>query len=271
MNLIVAVDNNWGIGKDGTMPWHISADLKYFKEKTLGGRVIMGRKTLLSFPNQKPLPSRENIVISSNKDYVVDGAKVINSLSAVSEFADEKTFVIGGGSVYASLLPYCKYAYVTKIDGSFDCDTYFPNLDDMENWKMVDEGEELLENGIAFRFTVYENDSPLSFEEDGQKASGEMIEHIDYNENKPSMDEVDFNELEFLCEVDNDFDADVKVSLLRSCSILAFKRYAKYSAVAKIYCGSSNLGVMIYVPKDKLCEAREILESGFDENELYEN
>ncbi len=265
MNLIVAVDKGWGIGKDGTMPWHISADLKYFKEKTLEKRVIMGRKTLLSFPNQKPLPKRENIIISTNASYKVDGAIVINSIEEAIKCADDDTFIIGGGSIYKALLPYCKYAYITKICEHFECDTHFENLDENENWKMIDEGEPLCENGLEFRFTVYEN---LDVKTICDKACQEENVMIDYNENKPLIDEVDFTNYEFLCEVNDDFDADVKVSLLRSCSIMAYKRYTNFSAVAKVYCGNSNLGVMIYVPKDKLDEAREILEAPFDESEL---
>lgn len=161
MNLIVAVEKGWGIGLGGTMPWHISADLKYFKENTLGKTVIMGRKTLLSFPNQKPLPKRENIVLSTNSDYTVEGATVIHSLEEIKKYQDsDDTFIIGGGSIYKALLPYCKYAYITKIDKQFECDTYFENLDMLDNWKMIKEGETLNENGIDFSFTVYENISP---------------------------------------------------------------------------------------------------------------
>ena len=268
MNLIVAADKNWGIGKDGTMPWHISADLKYFKEKTVGKRVVMGRKTLLSFPKQKPLPNRENIVISTNPSYVVEGAEVVNSIDELSRYdMGDDTFVIGGGSIYKALLPYCRYAYVTKIEKEFECDTYFPNLDELENWKMVDIGELLNENGIDFRFTVYENSNVEPFLANDDNAEADMS---DYNENMPSLDEIDFNKFELLCTVDDDFDADVKISLLRSCSVMAIKRYSGYGAVAKIYCGNSNLGVMIYVEKDKLDEAREILEAPFDESELGE-
>ncbi len=104
---------------------------------------------------------------------------------------------------------------------------------------------------------------------DFKKTHGGMeIFMTDYNKNTPSPEEVDFDSLELLCEVSDDFDADVKISLLRSCSILAYKRYSQYSAVAKIYCGNSNLGVMIYVPKDKLNEAREILDAPFDTDEM---
>ena len=129
MNLIVAVDQNWGIGKNGTMPWHIRADMRYFKEKTLGTTVLMGRKTLLSFPGAKPLPNRENVVLSSRADFAPEGVTVVNSLQELLEYKTrDDVFVIGGGSVYKALLPYCKYAYVTKIDAAYDCDTYFPKM-----------------------------------------------------------------------------------------------------------------------------------------------
>ncbi len=272
MNLIVATDKNWGIGKDGTMPWHISADLKYFKEKTLGKRVVMGRKTLLSFPKQKPLVNRENVVISKNESFFAEGAEVIHSLGELCKYDDtDDTFIIGGGSIYSALLPYCKYAYVTKIDAMFECDTYFENLDMLDNWKMVECGEEICENDISFRFTVYENLNPLPLCAGDFEEEEKVSDHIDYNVNKPSLDEIDFSAYEKLCEVENDFDADVKVSLLRSCSIMAIKRYSGHGAVAKIYCGNSNLGVLIYVPKDKIEEAREILEAPFDAEELEQD
>lgn len=161
MNLIVAVEKSWGIGKGGTMPWHISADLKYFKEKTLGKTVIMGRKTLLSFPNKKPLPKRDNVILSSNCEYTVDCASVINSISDIAPKQDsDDTFIIGGGSIYRELLPFCRYAYVTKIDAAFECDTYFENLDKLDNWKMVSSTDMQTENGVNFCFTVYENLTP---------------------------------------------------------------------------------------------------------------
>lgn len=265
MNLIVAVDKNWGIGKNGTMPWHISADLKYFKEKTTGKTVIMGRKTLLSFPKQKPLPNRKNLVLSRDTAFNPEGVCMLRSLDEAKKYAEcPDVFVIGGGSVYKALLPHCKYAYVTKIDAEYECDTYFENLDTLNGWHMCECGDLMHENGIGFRFTVYENLGAADLEEDKTM--------IDYNkENMPPMDEVDFNKLEFLCEVDNDFEADVKISLLRSCGILAYKRYSQYGAVAKIYCGSSNLGVMIYVPKDNLEESREILDAPFDTSELEQD
>lgn len=264
MNLIVAVDQNWGIGKDGTMPWHISADLQYFKEKTLGKTVLMGRKTLLSFPNQKPLPGRRNLVLSHDGSYHVEGAEVINSMEKLAAYSgDGNVFVIGGGSLYEVLLPYCSYAYVTKIEAGYDCDTFFPNLDNMENWSLIECGEQLEENGVSFRFMVYENHSPCSKEKEDEPMK-------DYNTDRPSLDEVNFNDLVLLEEVNDDFAADVKISLLRSCSIPAFKRYGSFSAVAKVYCGNSNLGVMIYVPKENLEEARQILAAPFDTSDIDE-
>ena len=158
MNLIVAADKNFGIGKDGTMPWHISADLKYFKEKTLGKTVIMGRKTLLSFPKQKPLPNRENIVLSHDRNFASEGVTVLHSFSDIKRFAEnDDVFILGGGSIYKALLPFCKYAYVTKIDAEFECDTYFENLDKLSDWHMIDRSEPYEENGLGFCFTVYEN------------------------------------------------------------------------------------------------------------------
>ena len=270
MNLIVAVDQNWGIGKDGTMPWHISADMKYFREKTQGKTVLMGRKTLQSFPGGRPLPNRNNIVLSRDKTYLVEGAFVVNSLNKLIEYKNfDDVFVIGGGTLYEALLPYCRYAYVTKIGAAFDCDTHFPDLYAMDTWELIDAGEPLVENGIPFSFTVYENHLIKTQIPINAEAKEETMK--DYNEELPPIETVDFNDLVLLEEVDNDFEADVKLSLLRSCSIRAYKRYSQFAAVAKIYCGSSNMGVMIYVPKADAEEAKKILAAPFDSSELYQD
>ncbi len=156
MNLIAAADENFGIGKNNSLPWHISADMKYFREITSGKTVIMGRKTLESFPNGKPLPKRENVVLSRGCGNT-EGVVWIKSISELARYQDTDSFVIGGGEIYKLLLPYVKTAYITKVYGSFDVDTYIPNLDEDKSWRLVKKGEILEENGIKFSFDIYEN------------------------------------------------------------------------------------------------------------------
>ena len=157
MNLIVAVDKNFAIGKNGDIPWHISEDMKYFRNVTSGKSIIMGRKTLESFPNKKPLPKRKNIVLSRDKSFTAEGAVVVNSIEEAVKEAGDEGFVIGGGEIYKMFLPYVKYAYVTKINAEFDADTYMANLDLEKDWKLYKKGEMLEENGISFSFDIYEN------------------------------------------------------------------------------------------------------------------
>lgn len=157
MNLIVAVDKKFAIGKNGDIPWHISADMKYFRSVTSGKSIIMGRKTLESFPGGKPLPKRKNIVLSRDKNLKIDGAVVVNTIKEAIDEAGDDSFVIGGGEIYKLFLPYVKYAYITKIDAEFDADTYMVNLDNEDDWVLYKKGENQEENGIAFSFDIYEN------------------------------------------------------------------------------------------------------------------
>ena len=162
VNLIVAVDKNFAIGNKGDIPWHISADMKYFRNTTSGKSIIMGRKTLESFPGSKPLPNRKNIVLTRNKDFKIEGAFVVNSISEALMAADDDCFIIGGGEIYKMFLPYVKYAYVTKVDSEFEADTYMVNLDKEDGWKLHKKGETLSENGIEFSFDIYENSNVKS-------------------------------------------------------------------------------------------------------------
>lgn len=160
MNLIVAVDNNWGIGKDNDLLVKLSGDMRYFKETTLGKTVIMGRKTLESLPNSRPLPNRDNIVLTK-KEMLINGAIIVNSveqlLNVVERYESDKVFVIGGAEIYKTLLPYCKKAYVTKIQASFEADKFFENLDLLSNWQLESTGEPQEENGIIYSFNIYTN------------------------------------------------------------------------------------------------------------------
>lgn len=156
MNLIVAVDRNWAIGKDGDQLVYLSEDLKHFKALTTGHPVILGRKTLATFPGGRPLKGRRNMILSRNPGFAPEGAEVFQNLPALLEAAPEDAFVLGGASVYAALLDRCGTAYVTRIEASFpgpDC--FFPNLDRLPQWHVTDEGPTLEEQGLRFRYVTY--------------------------------------------------------------------------------------------------------------------
>ncbi|MBE5944569.1 MAG: dihydrofolate reductase [Lachnospiraceae bacterium] len=168
MDLIVAVDNNWAIGNKGDLLVSIPEDHKFFRQTTMGHVVILGRKTLAGFPNGLPLSGRDNIIMSTNKDYKVKGGIVVHSkdelFETLKEYKDKQIFVIGGGKIYEMLLPYCKYAHVTKINYNYSADTYFPNLDKMDNWKIVADSDEHTYFDLEFYFYKYENTAPLNID-----------------------------------------------------------------------------------------------------------
>lgn len=156
MNLIVAVDRNWAIGKDGDQLVYLSEDLKHFKALTTGHPVILGRKTLATFPGGRPLKGRRNMILSRSPGFAPEGAEVFQNLPALLEAAPEDAFVLGGASVYAALLDRCGTAYVTRIEASFpgpDC--FFPNLDRLPQWHVTDESPTLEEQGLRFRYVTY--------------------------------------------------------------------------------------------------------------------
>lgn len=161
MNLIVCVDANWGIGYKNELLVRIPSDQKFFRETTTGKVVVMGRKTLESFPGGKPLKNRVNIVLTSSKSIESkDGEIYVNSveecLNLLKEYNDEDVYIIGGSSIYKEFLPYCNKAYITKVDRVFSADSYFPNLDKDNEWKMVKESEEQTYFDNTFAFTEYE-------------------------------------------------------------------------------------------------------------------
>ena len=159
MNIIVAVDKNWAIGKDNKLLVSIPADMKFFRETTKGNIVVMGRKTLESFPQGQPLQKRVNIVISGNPEYQVKGAVVVHSVEEAVEECKKyegEIYVIGGESVYRAMLPYCDTALVTKIDHAYAADTYFPNLDENPEWQLTGETEEQTYFDLEYVFTKYE-------------------------------------------------------------------------------------------------------------------
>ncbi len=161
MNLIAAVDKNWGIGKDNGLLDHISEDMKFFRETTKGCAVIMGKNTFLSFPNQKPLPNRLNIVLTRDKSLCREGIVVCDNLeramaAANEAYADKDIFIIGGESVYRQAEPFCDVAYITKIDNEYDADTFMVNLDELEEWQAVCENNITTEKGLGLSFVKYE-------------------------------------------------------------------------------------------------------------------
>lgn len=155
MNLIVAVDKDWGIGKNNNLLVNIPEDMKFFRTTTTSKTVAMGRKTLESFPGKKPLKNRKNVVLTGSPEYKVDGAVVVNTIEDLLKECDDDTFVIGGGSIYKQLLPYCSVAYVTRIYQSFGADTFFPNLDAKKDWEIVEESGIKEHEGIKYQFFKY--------------------------------------------------------------------------------------------------------------------
>ncbi len=156
MELIVAVYDDWGIGRDGTQPIALRADRKFFRETTRGCMVIAGRKTVADFPGQQPLPGRENVVLS-RQDLSLPGFTLCHSPEEAVALAGkaERAMVIGGGSIYRQLLPYCDRAYVTKVHVTPKSDTFFPNLDESNQWlrkEVLQSGEE---DGISYEMCLY--------------------------------------------------------------------------------------------------------------------
>ena len=160
MYLIVAVDNNWAIGYKNELLIRIPNDQKHFREETTGKVVVLGRKTLATFPQGLPLPNRTNIILSRNPGFQVKGGIVVHSIEELLEelknYADEDIYVIGGESVYRQLLPYCNVAHVTKIDHEYQADAYFPNLDGDEEWEITADSDEQTYFDIAYEFLRYE-------------------------------------------------------------------------------------------------------------------
>lgn len=156
---IVHADKNWGIGKGNDMMFSLPKDMKFFRETTMGHIVVMGGKTLRSFPNQKPLKNRVNIVLSRGQ--VCDECVLAHTFEELKNELktrqNEEIFIIGGGEIYKELLPYCHKALVTKVDAVGGAEVFFPNLDEHPDFICVNEGEPMDDNGYTIRFTTYEN------------------------------------------------------------------------------------------------------------------
>ena len=158
MKLIVAVSENWGIGKDNDLLFSIPKDMKFFRETTMGKTVILGRKNLESFPGAKPLPKRPNIILTRDKNFKVEGATIVNSIDELlaMDFDKDEAYVIGGEEIYRQLLPYCDKCFITKVKENADADKFMVNLDEDGEWKLTSESEEIEDNGHIITFCTYE-------------------------------------------------------------------------------------------------------------------
>ena len=160
MRAIVCADKNWGIGYKNRLLVSIPSDMKFFRETTTGKVIVMGRKTLESFPNGMPLKNRINIVLTRDRNYEAKGAVIVHDeeelMNELGKYDTEQIYIIGGESVYKMMLSHCDKIYVTKVYRAFQADTYFPNLDEMSEWKMTQESEEQTCFDLEFCFTTYE-------------------------------------------------------------------------------------------------------------------
>lgn len=163
MKAIVAVDKNFGIGYKGKLLIHIPEDLKHFKKTTVGKVVVMGRQTFESLPGGLPLPDRTNIVLSQNPDFSPNNVIVCRSTSELflelKKYSSDDIYVIGGGTIYKQLLPYCNEVVATLIDHEFLADTFFSSVHCLSNWRIDFMGEYQVHNGVRFRFINYKTDN----------------------------------------------------------------------------------------------------------------
>ena len=161
IRIIVHADREWGIGKNNDMMFSLPKDMKFFRETTLGHTVVMGGNTLRSFPNQKPLKNRTNIVLSRGQ--VRDDCIIVPTFDelkkAILDRKNEDIYVIGGGVIYKELLPYCEEVLVTKVDAVGGAEVFFPDLDADENFACIYESEPIDDNGLTIRFTTYKNNA----------------------------------------------------------------------------------------------------------------
>lgn len=156
MELIVAVYDDWGIGRDGTQPIALSADRKFFRETTRGAMVIAGRRTIEDFPGKKPLPNRVNLVLTRSEGEI-PGFTVCHSPLEAVQLAEkaQRAMVIGGGSIYRQMIAYCNKAYITKVHTTPVSDTFFPNLDEDTDWELSQILQSGEEDGIAYEMCLY--------------------------------------------------------------------------------------------------------------------
>lgn len=160
MKLIAAADKYWGIGKDNKLLVNIPADMRSFRDKTMGKVIVLGRKTLETFPKGAPLKGRVNIILTRDKDYQVPDAVIAHSLEEIkallAKYNSDDVFVVGGESVYKELLPECDTAYITRIDAAYEADAHMPDLDKDEKWAISEESEEQTYFDLIYTFVTYD-------------------------------------------------------------------------------------------------------------------
>ena len=159
MNAIVAVDANWAIGNKGSLLVSIPSDQKNFRNYTTGKVIVLGRKTLETFPQKQPLKNRTNIILTHDPNYKAGDAVIVHSheelMEELKKYPSEDIYIIGGDSIYKQYVPLCDTAIVTKIDRKYESDAYFPNLDEDPEWELVEEGEEQTYFDVEFCFCTY--------------------------------------------------------------------------------------------------------------------
>ncbi len=164
MQLIASIDDNWGIGRDGQLLFRIREDLRRFRRLTIGRTVILGRKTMSTFPQALPLPDRQHVILSRSPSFSVAGAQACRSpeevFQAIANVPADDVFLIGGESVYRLFLPYCTAAHITRVVGDFSADAHLPNLDQLPTWRMIDAGQPMREGDFVYRWQTYENVHP---------------------------------------------------------------------------------------------------------------
>ena len=162
MKIVVAVDNNWAIGNKNQLLVSIPNDHKNFRRLTIGKVVVLGRKTLETFPQGQPLSGRTNIILSRDESYKAGDAIIVHSvdqlLEKVKEYNTDDVYIIGGDSIYKQFLPYCDEAIVTKVDHEYEADAYFPNLDEDSQWKIVDESDDETYFDLDYKFVTYKKE-----------------------------------------------------------------------------------------------------------------
>lgn len=161
MNIITAADDHWAIGNKNELLITIPADHRFFRQETEGKVVVYGRKTLSTFPQKMPLAGRTNLILSSDPAYRVKGAQIVHDLkelfTELKKYDTEEIYVIGGASIYEQLLPYCRVAHVTKIHRTYQADAFFPDLDEMQEWRLTADSEEQTYFDVTYHFLKYEN------------------------------------------------------------------------------------------------------------------
>lgn len=160
MNLIASATLDWGLGYKNELLYHVRADMVQFRKKTTGGVVVMGRNTFLSLPGQKPLSDRVNVVLSTDRSFSPEGVTVVRSvdelLGVLGAYDPDRVFVIGGGSVYRTLLPLCDRAYITRFYATRAADAFLPDLDKAEDWQLQKRSVLHEQDGLYYTFDLYE-------------------------------------------------------------------------------------------------------------------